>query len=291
MNFDLYKRIHTSFKDVVYFDDIHAYYSNGKRGVSVTTIKKKFMEEFDTQYWTVHEAMKRLFPPVNDQRRVLSHARKGIPDQHISLDGNIKHLEYWATFYKEQAGLVKAEWDLKSYERRIRGSQIHRYLELGTYGKYDTSERIEACDRFIEEKAHQIPLALELIVASPCRRIMGQLDRLTYDPCIDGIELSDFKTDEVISFFDKYGKKMKWPFNMLDDTNGNGYIVQLNTYRNFLESIGIPIKKMTVYNIREEEKTYIEVDIPFIEISVDKMLDDNPRRAINFTRGITSTRP
>lgn len=290
MDFDVYKRIHTSFKDVSYFDDEHVYYSNGKKMISVTTLKKKFMEPFDKEYWAIHEALKRLFPqPKGADRRVLSHARRSIPNQHIAVDGLILKAHEWKSKYLQEYNKVIFDWEAISLAKRTRGTEIHRYLEIGTYGKYDTSERITACDKFLTDKAYQVPVALELVVASRCRRLAGQLDRLTYDPLIEGLELGDYKIDESITFSDDWGKKMKAPFEYLDHTEGNGYIVQLNTYRQCLEDAGVPIKRMVIYNIREAEDTYLEVEVPRIQIDIDNMFNDNPRGNIYSTRGITST--
>lgn len=285
MNFEVYKLIHTAFNDVEYYDDIHAYYSKGVKGMSVTTLKKKFMEEFDQHYWSVHEALKRKYPGD-----VLSHARKNISKDHISVKGQLAHVDVWALSLKEEVTIVLDEWGMNSRAKRIRGSQIHRYLELGTYGKFESKIRIEACDRFLADKAYQIPIAMEFICASPCRRIMGQGDRLVYDPIYDWIELSDFKTDESITFKDPYGKKLKGPFSYMDHTEGNSYIIQLNSYRTFLESVGIPIGRMAIYNIREAENTYLEVEIPRIDIPLDVMIDyDNTGRDFYSTNGIVAT--
>lgn len=281
MNFDLYKRVYEEFNDVVFYDDTHEYFSDGIKGISVTGLKEKFLEPFNEKYWALYKTIQAVF----GRERVLSERRKAVAKEHISIDGNQSHYLDLIALYDIEP--ILGEWKEKSDIALFNGSRVHKYLEDGMQQKVFGS-RIEACDVFISDKRHYIPVRLEGVCASKCRRVFGQYDGLFYDPQDDLLELADYKTDEEISFVNNYKTKMLGPLSFLDECNGNGYIVQLNLYREFLEAIpGLKIGRMRVYNVRESEGMYIPYDIPRMDLPFERMVNyDHSRRNLFSTRDV-----
>jgi len=238
-----------SFRQQVTFNDINHSYITNKNGIkntSVTTLIKKFEEEFDTEYWTVYKVLEFKGNKVRkaDQRRIHVNGRLYTLNQLYTLEPNIRI----------DAIRLASEWDYLAIRGCTRGSIIHNYLEQKWQGKIFpdiewnhlikssehkdfTNELIvlkQYADRFIAERPYLVPISLEQIVGDEELQIYGQIDAIFYNTLEGTYHIYDYKNDKDIEKENKF-QNFSDPISDLQQCGYNKYCLQLSLYQYFLE--------------------------------------------------------
>lgn len=133
------------------------------------------------------------------------------------------------------------------------------------------SKELSIYEKFMGEyKPLEIHLS-EVNVFSTSLELSGTLDYITFSP--DGrAQLLDWKRTPTMDAVSYDGKKMKSPFNDLDDCKVSRYSLQLNVYRELLESNytingnPVTVESMKIVSIHPDNDEAIVTDVKRIDI-------------------------
>jgi hypothetical protein len=219
MNSDIAKELFKLRKGVIYRDSDHTYWKNGKKLISSTQLKERYKKEFDARYWSLYKVIQALPDTIRLRKN-----RRGyyVNDKYLSI-------EEAESLYSEQAATLREEWSEISNNAKKRGTLIHTQFEKAWMGEETGNKTI---DKFCLSEIEKgwIPVAVELMVSN--EDVAGRFDGLFYFE--DKLYIRDVKTDKEIKYGNPYDR-MKKPFNDLEDCNYNGYMLQLNIYKDIIE--------------------------------------------------------
>lgn len=227
-------------EETLYNDELHKYWTKDSKlnCISATTLIHKY-DTFDPEFWSAYKTLESLIkedefknikPTLLDKKHFKSEYYEGFK---IPKDA----------FENKRSEILK-EWDRKRDESCVRGTAIHKqmelghlngkteelkYLKLGGTFKTDISNRVKAGEQGVYPE-----LLLSRVSEDGELRIAGQADLVIidgYDVYI--LDYKSGKTMDTKSFFDrklKRSQKMKYPLNNLDDCNFMHYSLQLSLY-------------------------------------------------------------
>lgn len=161
---------------------------------------------------------------------------------------------------------ILQEWD----DAATMGTFVHQIFEdyadciepIVDHQKYPKGE---VAQKFIKENFDTgllVPVEVEMIVHDFGLNIAGQLDILVEDEEAN-LWIYDWKTNEEIKRSNWYNK-MKAPFSHLDDCHYNKYTLQMNTYRQLLEKMGVKIAGMRLVHIGYWD--YEVMELPKVDV-------------------------
>lgn len=203
------------FNFVVYYDDPHVYYLNGKKAnLSATKLISKFKKPFDSDYWS----------------------QKKADDEGITKDEML------------------ARWKLKGDISCEKGTAVHEYVENRLANKvfpypsakikslFDGADPVQEkfdkivplVEKFISDtRGRMISVASELVIGDLEYNIGGMIDQVFYNKKSGKIELWDWKTNEKIDRGSKY--KFNSPINHVPSSKLEEYSLQLSLYKHIIE--------------------------------------------------------
>lgn len=246
-----FEELHVDKEDayVSYNDELHKYWTKDTKQscISATTLIHLF-ETFDEDFWSSYKALERIlgedkFKSIKSDLTLHKNVKK--------LDSVRIKLEISDEEFKSAKDDILEEWKEKREKSCIRGSTIHKELELGHLSgntkelqhlklggsfKTDTSNQIKLGDKGVYPE-----LLLSRVSADGKLRIAGQADLVIIDG--NDVYILDYKTSKEITknaFFDRRTKKksmMKYPLNNIEDTNFWHYSLQLSLYAWMIQKI------------------------------------------------------
>ena len=274
---------------VEYNDKLHKYWvkNTNQACVSVTTLVGQYTV-FDSAFWSAYKALESL---VDDE--VFLGVKNDLLDK---KQFNLRYLDMTNVNeddFNERRREILADWDAKREESCIRGTAVHKELELGHLsgdtkeikklglgGKFNTNTTNK-----IEYGAQRVYPEILLSRVSPDGelRIAGQADLVI----IDGfdVHILDYKTSKKIdkkSYYDRKKRRsqmMKYPLNNIEDTNFWHYSLQLSTYAWMIEKMDprFNIKSLTIIHYDHGGGvTYHECQ--YLKNDVERMLSDYKRK-------------
>lgn len=274
---------------VEYNDKLHKYWvkNTNQACVSVTTLVGQYTV-FDSAFWSAYKALESL---VDDE--VFLGVKSDLLDK---KQFNLRYLDMTNVNeddFNERRREILADWDAKREESCIRGTAVHKELELGHLsgdtkeikklglgGKFNTNTTNK-----IEYGAQRVYPEILLSRVSPDGelRIAGQADLVI----IDGfdVHILDYKTSKKIdkkSYYDRKKRRsqmMKYPLNNIEDTNFWHYSLQLSTYAWMIEKMDprFNIKSLTIIHYDHDGGvTYHECQ--YLKNDVERMLSDYKRK-------------
>lgn len=257
---EMLKVLKDSFKDFEFFEDEHYYECKGKRvGISVTRLIEQYANEFDSQGIAEKVSLKEL-RPVED---------------------------------------ILAEWKYKADFACAKGSTCHEYTQClwsgKTYNKmlFDKSiEYLDAVDKIqkqayafrLDYEPHLSHLIDELPIGSEEYDISSCVDHLFYNKLTGGLVLVDYKTNSLMSGYNKdaYKKAMKVPLNHLNDDALHHYYIQLSIYKYLIEKYAkIPVDEMFIVYMSENVENYEIIEIPYLKEEVKNILENRRVKNMN----------
>lgn len=274
---------------VEYNDKLHKYWvkNTNQACVSVTTLVGQYTV-FDSAFWSAYKALESL---VDDE--VFLGIKNDLLDK---KQFSLRYLDMTninEDDFNERRREILADWDAKREESCIRGTAVHKELELGHLsgdtkeikklglgGKFNTNTTNK-----IEYGAQRVYPEILLSRVSPDGelRIAGQADLVI----IDGfdVHILDYKTSKKIdkkSYYDRKKRRsqmMKYPLNNIEDTNFWHYSLQLSTYAWMIEKMDprFNIKSLTIIHYDHSGGvTYHECQ--YLKNDVERMLSDYKRK-------------
>jgi len=217
----------------------HSYFLEEKRLESVTTILKKFKNEFDSEYWSNVVAKRENVTPHD----------------------------------------ILARWKEKAFKSTEIGTAIHKIFEDYTDNKYSilnddfvfeyNTLRPEYLEEFNKKKNSAIRLLKDFFVTKRINPIhseyicynefiAGQIDMIATDNK-GNYYILDFKTNEKIDFESYQNKKMLGALKDYDDCSYYHYCAQLSIYKELLKN-EYDIRKMFIIHITTDDYFFIECE-------------------------------
>jgi ATP-dependent exoDNAse (exonuclease V) beta subunit len=176
---------------------------------------------------------------------------------------------------------VLALWKEKNTKSIVHGKFIHHCMEFGftrpLQEVFDEAMSLYPCTMYIEDVQHYQKLVLETIkqgkiiteqiVYNDECKMAGQADLVVETD--DALYLYDYKTNQKNLFENGYSKFYP-PISHLDTSKINGYSLQLNFYRLFLQQIfNKPVKGMFIFHFYRKGAVY---EVPAMDVEIRNIL-------------------
>lgn len=266
-----------AFKDFKFFEDGHYYEFKGKRvGISATTLIHEYCQEFNEQEMA---------------EKVSQKNQKIINDIFNNPLSNYEDIEYANELITDISSIIN-EWHYKRDFACEKGTTCHEYAQSLWSGEewnllsFDNSEEyLNAVDKIkiqadnfkknFEDKLEH--LFDEFVIGSEEFDIASAIDHLFYNKLTGGLVLVDYKTNSLMSGYNKkpYKKKMKIPLNKYNDDALNHYYVQLSIYKYIIEKYTeLNVDEMFIVYFSENIENYEIIDIPYLKNEVEKILNN-----------------
>ena len=256
---DMLKVLKDSFKDFEFFEEEHYYECKGKRvGISVTSFIHDFSGDFNEL-----EMAERV--SIKEGRNVE------------------KILKEWA--YKRDFACVKGT-TCHEYAQSLWNENKYNILEFDKSDNYyNAVQKIhKQADNFKKDYDYCLEhLIDELPIGSEEYDIASCVDHLFYNKLTGGLVLVDYKTNSLMSGYNKkaYSKKMKVPLCNLNDDSLHHYYIQLSIYKFLIEKYsGLKVDEMFIVYMSENIDNYKIIEIPYLKEEVKKILEN--RRVKNM---------
>jgi ATP-dependent exoDNAse (exonuclease V) beta subunit len=240
------------FNNIVYHDEPHEYYINGKKAVSVTKLLHKLEKPFDSKYWSTRKAEERGCSPEE----------------------------------------ILAEWKLKADIACEKGHSIHAYIEnrlankVFPYpekkikamfeGQDPVKPRYDKIVKLIEKFNSDISNRLisvksELVVGDEDYLICGMIDQLFYNKKSGMLEIWDWKSNTELTTESNYN--FQYPLNHLSNSKLDTYSLQLNTYKHIIEkNTNLKLGNCYLVWFNEENEDYKVIPCKDYMPEVDTMI-------------------
>lgn len=166
------------------------------------------------------------------------------PDGSITVNYAAKH--------GKSVERVRTEWDKKKNDACIYGTSVHKSIE-----NYILSQKIDPTDTnklWVNQFKNNCPkgiLQSETIVADFDWMLAGTVDLICF---LDSnvIQVLDFKTNEKLEKFDRYGNKMCTPLENYFATTFFKYELQIGIYSLILERMGYFVQSGEIYHFNKK---------------------------------------
>ena len=208
----------SKFNNIKFHDENHAYYMNGVKTKSVTSIIGEYKHPFDKEFWSQKKA---------DER--------GITKEEI-----LAEWKYKADFACERGSAFHefAENYLTNKVFPFPEDRITKILD-GTDNMLDCKEGvfklIEMFKKFYDDSHGKLlPVRAEVVVGDEEWGVTGMIDQLFLNEKSGNIEIWDWKTNKAMKKHNKW-QQFKKPLSHLDVCELNSYSLQLSFYRLIVE--------------------------------------------------------
>lgn len=223
--------------DVYLEPERHQYFNTkGQQFLSVSKLLEKIKNKFDAEKISYFSAKKRL-------------KEKGL-DQ---TEDNIR----------EAQQVILAEWKNKNTIAVTHGTRVHDALELYQNTTKITDKDLGPMVRGVSSYFVKYPVqAQEQVLHSDEYMIAGTSDKVTKrTKSVKGIcDFWDYKTNEEITFVNKYDNFLKYPLEHLEETSYNLYSLQLSLYALMAEQThGVTIGRLAIIHIPKENPLHYRV--------------------------------
>lgn len=257
---EMLKVLKDSFKDFKFFEEGHYYtYKDKPVGISVTRFIAEYESEFNQQEVAERVALKEN-RPVEE---------------------------------------ILAEWKYKADFACTKGTTCHEYAQHLWSGNewqfkdFDGSKNYEIAVDLIQNQANNFKddyeerlehLIDELPIGSEEYDIASCVDHLFYNKLTGGLVLVDYKTNSLMSGYNKkaYSKKMKVPLSYINDDALHHYYIQLSIYKFLIEKYtGLKVDEMFIVYMSENIENYEIITIPYLEEEVKNILENRRIKNMN----------
>ena len=257
---EMLNKLKDSFKDFQFFEEGHYYECKGKKvGISVTRLIEEYANEFNAEEMAEKVA--------NKENRLVED--------------------------------ILAEWKYKADFACAKGSTCHEYVQKiwnDTKWKPDWFDRsddyIQAVEKiktqaikfYQDYEEHLEHLIDELPIGSEEFDIASCVDHLFYNKLTGGLVLVDYKTNSLMSGYNKkaYKKAMKVPLNHLNDDALHHYHIQLSIYKYLIEKYtGLKVEEMFIVYMSENIENYEIIEPLNMAKEVKEILENRRVKNMN----------
>ena len=243
----------------VTFDEAsHTYTSHkGTQYISVTTLIKKYVPEFDSHYWSTYKAMKAVLESKNEWKKykdncggwenvvAVVRADKGFKYREEVMQKKREFLAMWAEEGKAAAARGTAYHKKREEEVRS-GVTVHDSKEYYTLTGDPLASKIEADGVYPE-----------LLLYDDELEIAGQADWVLKSG--NTIHIKDYKTSKDVSKLGFMEEMLLYPLNGLLNAKFYVYSVQMSLYAYILERQGYDIGSLVIEHVDGRTQETIDV--------------------------------
>lgn len=191
------------FNEILFDEDSHTYTYRDKKCISTTSLISKYKKEFDVEF----------------------QAEKYAKKHGLEYDDVVK------------------EWDDKRIASIIKGTHLHKYMELRFSNKiYNPGDELlgpelkSIGDKFYNDSVGRlIPVRMELVVGDYDLGLCGMIDKLFYNVKKKELQIWDYKTNKEINTYSKFKNRMTNGLNHIQECEFNTYSIQLAIYKKIIE--------------------------------------------------------
>jgi len=198
------------FNNIVYYDEPHVYYIDGKKATSGTAVTKCVKQPFDS-----------------DKISKIVAKKQGKTQKEVLTD--------WDT-------IREAGTELHAYLENRLNNKVFPYPKQRIVSMFEGSDPVEPrfqklikiADKFVADARDRlIPIKSELVLGDKEYGICGMIDQVFYNKKSGQLELWDWKTNS--KFDTKSSYKLKAPLAHLDSSKLSEYSLQLGLYKHIVE--------------------------------------------------------
>lgn len=244
---------------MIYFRDFkHIYFDKDNRKyLSVTTFLKNFKETFEEDYWLNYKALEAIRNDLKKDaegnyvkmpgfygkvvgKNIMSCVKKEELDLHNQIKHEIKQM--WAS-NNTKATEFGTSYHKMQETRDLKNSEVINPYDNTIYPVIPAPDCPEDnCTR----KCDMVGCYLELLIHDEEMRMAGQADKVFIVNEEGEFDIRDYKTNGKLDFTSYKHKKMKAPFDELDDCSYMHYCLQLSIYAYMLERQGFKCRKLYI---------------------------------------------
>lgn len=248
------RELFTVFNDIVFHDEPHKYFLDGRELISVTTLIHQYQEEFNEDYWSNYKA-----------------------DQFHITQNEI--LTAWR--FINRKGVVKGS-AIHDYAEKLFQNKSYEYpkdLILKEFGfdpvwnEYQITKK--HVDRFYKDVHDRlIPVRTELVIYDKESMIAGMLDILFYNIKMKEFQIWDWKTNKDFTFEMKSRHLLKDLFT-LEDCDLETYSLQLELYKRIIER-NTPVKlgKSYIVWFSHNNENYQVIEVRDRGYFIDRIMEN-----------------
>lgn len=249
---EMLKTLKDSFKDFQFFEEGHYYECKGKRvGISVTRLIEEYAGEFNAEEMAERVAVK----------------------ENKLVEDILAEWKYKADFACEKGTTCheysQSLWSQAKYEKKIFDNSVEYLNAVKKIQQQAYNFRLDYESR-LGHLVDELPIGSEEFDIASC------VDHLFYNKLTGGLVLVDYKTNSLMSGYNKkaYSKKMKVPLQHLNDDALHHYHIQLSIYKYLIEKYtGLEVEEMFIVYMSENIENYEIIDIPYLKEEVKEILE------------------
>jgi len=148
---------------------------------------------------------------------------------------------------------VRKQWDKKRQDSCDYGTKLHASLEhFILTGKIKQDENKFWVEKFEAQRPKVKFLQSEVILADFDLMIAGTTDLICFKND-SVIKIIDFKTNEKLEKYNRFGNKMLYPLDNYYETNFFGYELQLSIYALLLEKMDFFVESAEIFHFNRNK--------------------------------------
>lgn len=281
------------------FDEPSHTYKNSKEGwfyTSGTTLIGKYKPKFDSDYWSLYNAGRRLVG-ISDENKTeyskllikygLDFGKKTVPNLKLALKFVLTDTQYDELINKQLEELDN--WKVITKTATDTGTKIHKEKEDGIkesgsdISRYGFTVTIGNSNHLLLNDLYKLEdgVYTELMVWHNGYKIAGTADKVFIETIgnVRFIDIDDYKTNKKIDTQSYQNKatgefsKMLAPVNDLQDCNRIHYSLQISLYAYLLECFGYVVRNLKfTHLILDENKEIVKENPYFVNYLRDSVI-------------------
>lgn len=256
--------------EIQFVESSHKYFRNGDEYISVTTLIHRYVNEFDSGYWSTYKAVKDVYQArkkfsalkrqVGGWENVVDAFEEGVCD---------KYMEFILPIKKHYLAM----WEKEGAEASEKGTAVHKRFEDGL----NNGEGPEGYVPYSGPVSNSLLLPERGVVAeakvfNDHYKIAGQVDKTV--KAGKDLYLTDHKTYKKVDTEGFREATMLWPLDHLPDCNYSHACLQLSLYGWMYSQFGYTVQGLYMHHCdRDTGKTIKVYQLPYLEDEVTDMLE------------------
>jgi len=269
-------------KKLVFKEDTHQYFFDHKEFTSVTTILKKYAQEFDSSYWSLYKAIKDVMETRNLwevykrqvggwEKVVAAWSADPMMPEEIKLRQN-----YYLDLWEAEGFTARVKGTLRHLEKE---NEINNQITTPQYIREQKGEVVLGTNeqQFFEKNFTSSGVFAEVRLYNEQYEVAGTVDKIIKEG--KKVHIHDYKTNKKISREGFRGATMKTPLQALPDCSYSLYTLQLSIYAWILEDLGYEIGDLAIIHIPDRQTETI-IPVQYRKDLVEKLLKHYAKRRI-----------
>jgi hypothetical protein len=244
----------TTFNDIMFYDEPHKYFLDGKELISVTTLIHQYQEEFNEDYWSNYKAGQYFVSQEDILRGWKFINRKGVVKGSAIHDYAEKLFQNKKYEYPKEAIFKEFGFDPVWNEYQITKKHVDKFYN--------------------DVQGKLIPIRTEFVVYDKESMVAGMLDMLFYNVKTNEFQIWDWKTNKDFTFEMKNRHLIKDLFT-LEDCDLETYSLQLELYKHIIEkNTSIKLGKSYIVWFSHNNENYQVIEVKNRSYFIGRILEN-----------------